>query len=161
MPFQTADLCDEHGDKLQVAEPVFRDYGGRAAFCGPIKTVRACEDNSRVREALEEPGEASVLVVDGAGSLRCAMLGDQLAALAHQNGWQGIVIYGAIRDSVEIATIDVGVKALATNPRRSAKRGEGTRDIPVSFAGVRFVPGSYLYADQDGIVVSSEPLNGD
>ncbi|MFN8569525.1 MAG: ribonuclease E activity regulator RraA [Kouleothrix sp.] len=141
-----------------VAEPIFRDYGSAAAFGRPINTVQVYEDNMLVRAALEQPGHGRVLVVDGGGSLRCALVGDLLAGLGVQNGWAGLVVYGCIRDSAEIARLPIGVRALATNPLRSAKRGEGQRDAPVTFAGVTFVPGQHLYADADGIVVAERAL---
>lgn len=153
MTFATADLCDELGPRARIAEPLFRDFGGQRGFHGPIATVRVFEDNVLVREALSEDGRGRVLVVDGAGSLRCALLGDMLARMAHENGWAGLVVYGAIRDSAEISAVPMGLKALAAFPRRSEKRGEGERDAPVSFAGVTFEPGQHLYADPDGIVV--------
>lgn len=158
MEIKTADLCDAHAAELHVAEPIFRDYGGAAAFGGPISTVQVYEDNMLVRAALEQPGHGRVLVVDGGGSLRCALVGDLLAGLGVQNGWAGLVVYGCIRDSAEIARLPIGVRALATNPLRSAKRGEGQRDAPVTFAGVTFVPGQHLYADADGIVVAERAL---
>jgi regulator of ribonuclease activity A len=158
MSFLTADLYDTHGDDLQVALPLFRDFGGRTDFHGPVVTLKVHEDNSLVREVLGEAGEGRVLVVDGGGSLRCALLGDNLARMAAANGWSGLVIHGCIRDSVEIAKLPVGVKALATNPTRSLKRGEGQRDVVVRFADVSFVPDCYIYADADGIVVSLEEL---
>ncbi len=158
MTYLTADLYDAHGDDLQVALPLFRDYGGRGEFHGAVVTLKLHEDNSLVRETLGEPGEGRVLVVDGGGSLRCALLGDNLARMAAANGWSGLVIHGCIRDSVEIARLPIGVKALATNPTKSLKRGEGQRDVVVRFADVSFVPGCYLYADADGIVVSLEAL---
>lgn len=154
----TADLCDAHDELLWVAEPLFGDYGGRLAFCGPISTVKAFEDNSLVRAALEEDGRGRVLVVDGGGSLRCAMLGDQLAEMAERNRWNGVIVNGCIRDSVRIGDLSVGVKALATHPRKSVKRNEGQRDIPVHFAGISFEPGHYLYADEDGLVVAPQAL---
>ena len=156
----TADLFDEHGDELQVLEPGLSDFGGRATFSGEIATVRCYQDNSLVRERVAEPGEGRVLVVDGGGSLRCALLGDRLAALAVENGWSGIVLFGCIRDSVQIAEMDLGVKALDTNPRKSTKRGQGLADVPVEFGGVRFEPGHYLYADADGVVVAERDLAG-
>jgi regulator of ribonuclease activity A len=158
MSFATPDLYDAHEQEVQVAEPLFRAYGGRARFCGAMATLKLHEDNSLVRAALEQPGAGRVLVIDGGGSLRCALVGDQLAVLAHKNGWAGIVVYGCIRDSVAIGGIDIGVRALATNPRKSVKKGAGDRDIPVTFAGVTFRPGEYLYADEDGILVAAEPL---
>lgn len=153
MPIPTADLCDER-DNLHVADPIFRIFGKRRAFDGPIATVKCHEDNSKVREALEEPGEGRILVVDGGGSLRRALLGDMLGELAVKNGWTGVVVNGAIRDSDAINELDLGVRALATIPVKSIKRGDGQRDVSVSFAGVTFRPGEHLYADADGLVVA-------
>ena len=158
MQHATADLCDEHIDKLQVAEPIFRDYGGTTMFEGEIHTLKVFEDNTLVRAALEKDGNGKVLVVDGGGSLRCALVGDNLAALAIKNGWKGIVVFGCIRDSKPIGTMKVGVKALNTNPTKSVKRNEGQENIPVRFAGVDFRLGHYLFADEDGIVVSELQL---
>lgn len=152
----TADLCDALGDRLQAAEGVFRDFGGRIAFHGRITTVRAPEDNSWVRKVLEEDGRGRVLVVDGGGSRRCALLGDQLARLAEKNGWSGVVVNGCIRDSAVIATLGLGVKALGTHPMKTVKRNEGEKDVVVRFAGVTFTPGAMVYADADGIVVTTE-----
>ena len=158
MQHATADLCDEHIDKLQVAEPIFMDLGGVSCFEGQIQTLKVFEDNTLVRAALEKDGSGKVLVIDGGGSLRCALVGDNLAALAIQNNWRGIVVYGCIRDSRQIAEMEVGVKALNTNPTKSVKRNEGQENIDVRFAGVDFRPGHYLYADEDGIVVSELQL---
>jgi regulator of ribonuclease activity A len=158
MHFKTADLCDANPDAVQVADPLFGDFGGEDAFSGPIATVRAPEDNSLVRQALEEPGGGRVLVVDGGGSMRCALLGDQLAELAVKNGWAGVVVNGCVRDSAEIAGMALGVKALGTHPLKSEKRNQGQREVPVRFAGVTFVPGHHLYADADGIVLSGRAL---
>lgn len=158
MSFATADLYDEYGDDLQVALPLFNNYGGLKKFSGAISTVKCHEDNSLVRAALEEAGEGRVLVVDGGESMRCALLGDMLAKLGFDNGWNGVIVSGCIRDSVEIATMEIGVKAMATNPRKSLKKGRGDRDIDVEFAGVRFITGSHVYADEDGIVVSGKKL---
>ena len=157
MERSTADLCDAHSD-IQVVQPLFHDFGGRRAFHGPIATVRIADDNTSVRALLEQPGAGRVLVVDNGGSLHCAVVGDQLATLLHDNGWAGIVVHGCIRDSAALATMPVGVKALAAMPRKSAKRGPGELDAPVTFAGVTFTPGHYLYADGDGIVVAAQPL---
>ena len=157
MEIKTADLCDAHAE-LQVAAPLFRDYGGAAAFGGLISTVQVYEDNVLVRAALAESGAGRVLIVDGGGSLRCALVGDLLGAMAVKNGWAGIVVNGCVRDSAELAQLPLGVRALATNPLRSEKRGEGQRDVPVAFAGITFMPGHYLYADADGIVVAAQAL---
>ena len=159
MTFRTADLYDEYGDDLKVASPIFRDYGGKKIFHGSISTVKAFEDNTLVRTALEEPGNGRVLIIDADESLRCAMVGDMLAKLGMENGWLGIIVFGCIRDAEVIATIDIGVKALNTNPRKSLKQGLGERDIPVSFAGVTFNVGEYVYADTDGVIVSEKKIN--
>lgn len=158
MGVKTADLCDEYSDVLQIAEPLFGDFGGEMDFYGQITTLRMFEDNSLIPTTLEESGQGRVLVVDGGGSLRCALLGDRLAGIAEQNSWAGVVVYGCIRDSAAIAEMEIGVKALGTHPLKSLKRGIGERDVPVRFAGVNFVPGHYLYADEDGIVVSEKAL---
>jgi regulator of ribonuclease activity A len=154
MSSTTADLCDEMGDAVRVAEPVFRDYGGVRAFSGEIETLRVFEDNALVRPTLETAGRGRVLVVDGGGSVRTALLGGQLAALAVQNGWSGVVIFGAVRDIAELGNTRLGVKALAAAPRRSAKQGKGERGVPVKFAGVEFRPGDRLWADEDGLLVA-------
>ena len=139
MNFVTADLSDQFGDKVQVAMPMFTDYGNRKQFCGPVSTLKVDEDNSLVRAALEEPGDGRVLVVDGGGSLRCALVGDMLAKLGEENNWQGLIVYGCIRDSAIVATIDFGIKALNTNPKKSVKNDVGERDIAVEFANLRFL----------------------
>ncbi len=158
MDFLTADLCDEFSDRLQILAPGYASFGGHARFAGRIATLKVFEDNSRVREMLSEPGEGRVLVVDGGGSRRCALVGDQLGALAVRNGWAGIVVYGCIRDSGPIGGMDIGVFALGTHPMKSIKKGAGDRDIPVTFGGVTFTPGQWLYADEDGVIVSESPL---
>ncbi len=159
MSFMTADLYDHYAQALSVVEPIFLDYGGNKQFHGPIVTVKVFEDNTLVRKALEQPGDGRVLVIDGGGSLRCALVGDQIAALAMNNNWSGLVVFGCIRDSADIGELAIGVKALNTNPAKSVKRGEGLQDVNVRFAGVEFVPGHYLYADGDGIVVSQDALS--
>ncbi|HNA69367.1 MAG TPA: ribonuclease E activity regulator RraA [Rhodocyclaceae bacterium] len=158
MIFQTTDLCDANEGKVRVVAPMFRSFGGKTRFAGPISTLKVFEDNSLVRSALETAGAGRVLVVDGGGSMRCAMVGDQLAALGVKNGWAGIVVYGCIRDSGPIAGMDIGVFALGTHPQKSVKKGAGDQDIPVTFGGVTFVPGHWLYADEDGVIVADAPL---
>lgn len=158
MRFKTADLYDCHSEEVQVAEPLFRDFGQRQYFHGPVATVKCHEDNSLVRATLEKKGEGRVLVVDGGGSTRCALVGDRLGALGRDNGWSGIIVFGCIRDAEELGSIDIGVKALATNPRKSVKRQEGQTEIVLSFADVTFEPGHHVYADIDGIIVSKVPL---
>ena len=151
----TADLMDK-SDDFVVAEPIFRDFGGKLSFCGQIQTVKCFEDNSLVRETLSKDGTDKVLIVDGAGSLRVALLGDMIAKLALDNGWQGVIVHGCIRDSEVIGTMPIGVKALATNPRKSQKKGMGEVGSIVSFAGVNFIPNQYIYADCDGIVITED-----
>jgi regulator of ribonuclease activity A len=158
MNIQTADLCDAHEDKLAVVAPMFASYGGRPSFGGPIATLKIFEDNSFVRKALESAGNGRVLVIDGGASMRCALVGDQLAELAVKNGWAGIIVYGCIRDSKAIGEMDLGVFALGTHPKKTVKRNTGEVDIPLTFGGVTFHPGHYVYADEDGVVVSAEAL---
>lgn len=153
----TCDLCDRFEGRVRVLELPLRDYGGRVAFSGRISTVKALEDNSLVREAVAEPGQGRVLVVDGGGSLRRAMLGDMLAEKAAANGWSGVLVHGAIRDSAAIAAIDLGVKALGTCPRKTDKLGQGLRDVPVAFGGLVIAPGQWLAADADGVVIADAP----
>lgn len=149
----TADLYDEFGDDLQSVSLQLRLFGGRSAFDGPIRTIRCFEDNALVKSTLATPGEGAVLVVDGNGSLETALMGDMIAASAVANGWAGVVISGGIRDSVAINALDLGVKALGTNPRKSAKAGAGEVDIDLEFGGVGFRVGAHLYSDEDGILV--------
>jgi regulator of ribonuclease activity A len=158
--FTTADLCDAFPGLVQVAQPLFREYGGLEKFAGPIETLRVHEDNTLVRETLETPGRGRVLVVDGGGSLRCALVGGRLAGLAQSNGWSGVIVNGCVRDSVEIRQLRVGIRALAAVPRRSGKNGAGERGATVSFAGVTFVPGHFIYADCDGLLVAERDLLG-
>jgi regulator of ribonuclease activity A len=160
MSFKTTDLCDafETDPSLQVVEPLFNDYGGITTFCGPIATVKVFEDNVLARQMLETPGDGKVLVIDGENSTWCALLGDQVAEIAAKNGWAGIVINGGIRDAEDVAKFEIGVKARFTVPRRSRKDGNGRQNVPLAFAGVTFLPGNYLYADKDGILVAKQDL---
>ena len=154
MSFTTPDLCDALGDAVRVAEPVFRDYGGVHAFAGPVETLRVDGDNALVRTTLEMPGGGRVLVIDGGGSVRTALVGGKIADLAASNGWSGIVVYGAVRDLSELAAARVGIKALAPCPRRSAKAGAGERSVRLHIAGISIEPGNHLWADLDGLVVA-------
>lgn len=158
MELLTTDLCDANEEKVRVVEPMFASYGGKASFHGRIRTLKLFEDNSFVRKAVESPGEGQVLVIDGGGSLRRALVGDQLASLAVKNGWAGILVYGCIRDSKAIGEMDIGVLALDTHPMKTVKKNVGEADIAVNFGGTTFVPGEWLYADEDGIIVSAEAL---
>ncbi|MGX1932820.1 ribonuclease E activity regulator RraA [Microbacterium resistens] len=153
MTESTADLYDRLGEALQSLPLQLRSFGGRAAFSGPVRTVRCFEDNVVLKSVLETPGDGAVLVVDGGGSLDRALMGDMIAGLAVRNGWAGVVIHGAIRDSADIARLPLGVKALGTNPRKSTKEGVGEIGVEVAFGGVVFRPGARLVADEDGILV--------
>ncbi len=163
MTIATCDLCDTHkndfsGD-FRVLPPVFRDFGGLSAFSGPVATVKCHEDNSQVKAAVDSPGLGRVLVVDGGGSLRRALVGGNLAAAAARNGWAGIVVDGCVRDVSELAQAQVGIRALASMPLPTEKRQEGQSGVPVTVQGVTILPGDWLYADADGIVVSRQPLH--
>lgn len=153
----TPDLCDAYPEVL-VLEPMLNNYGARRAFGGEVVTVKCFEDNSVVKEQVAKPGKGKVLVVDGGGSRRAALLGDQLAEKAAANGWEGIVIYGSIRDLDEIGRTELGVQALGPHPRKTEKRGLGDLNVPVTFGGLRFEPGQYVYADNNGVILSQKPL---
>ncbi|ART78795.1 putative 4-hydroxy-4-methyl-2-oxoglutarate aldolase [Oceanisphaera avium] len=152
------DLCDEHESKITILEPIFKDFGAAATFWGKVVTVRCFEDNSKVREVLATPGTGKVLVVDGGGSLARALMGDQVAAMAMENGWAGVVINGAIRDAGAISDMALGVKALAASPMKTEKHDIGDIDVALTFAGATINSGDYLYADINGIIVSREAL---
>ncbi|MGW0790610.1 ribonuclease E activity regulator RraA [Streptomyces sp. NPDC002911] len=152
-PVPTADLADRYGDRLRVCEVQFTSYGAEHTFAGPVRTVSCRDDNALLHELLRAPGEGCVVVVDGAASLRTTLVGDLMATRARDNGWAGIVVHGAVRDTAALAGIQVGVKAMGTTPRKSAKDGAGSVDVPVSFGGVTFTPGDILHADADGVVL--------
>ncbi|KWS06539.1 Ribonuclease E inhibitor RraA [Lysobacter capsici AZ78] len=154
----TCYLCDRHDAQVRVLELPLRDYGGRIGFDGIVSTIKAYEDNSLVRDAVAEPGNGRVLVIDGGGSLGRSMLGDLLAAKALENGWAGVVVFGAIRDSAAIGAMALGVKALGTCPRKTDKLGQGLRDVPVRFGGLVIRPGEWLCADADGVVLADGVL---
>jgi regulator of ribonuclease activity A len=156
--FTTADLCDEHPQLISVLAPLFRNYGATERFSGPVETVQVYEDNAIVRETLETQGRGRVLVVDGGGSLRCALVGGRLGQLAQRNGWSGVLINGCVRDTVELSRITIGIRALNAVPMRGAKEGKGSIGTAVSFAGVAFAPGKVLYADADGIILADRRL---
>lgn len=158
MSFLTTDLADEFTTEISACAPIFKDYGAQRRFSGPIATIKCFEDNSRVRDLVAERGDGRVLVIDAGGSMRRAVLGDLLAKSAVDNGWSGFVIHGCIRDSVAINAMALGVKALGTHPLKTDKRGEGQRDLVVSFANVTFQPGHWLYADEDGVIVAPRQL---
>lgn len=155
---KTSDISDKLHPNVDYLEPIYHSYGAKTDFFGKIYTVKCFEDNSVVREVLNTEGHGQVLVVDAGGSKRCAMLGDILAAKALENHWAGVVMYGLIRDSEIINQMPIGVRALGTHPLKSVKKGLGEKQVEVSFSGVVFRPGEYLYADQDGVIVIKEPI---
>ena len=156
----TADLVDDIGPDVRSCDVQFRQFGARTQFAGPISTVRCVEDNALLKSVLSTPGEAGVLVIDGGGSLHTALVGDLIADLARSNNWAGLIVHGAVRDAAALRNIDLGIKALGTNPRKSGKTGAGERDVTVSFGGVEFVPGDIAYCDDDGIVVVAAAATG-
>lgn len=163
MTFSTCDICDAHEDKLAtgglvVLPPVFKSFGKRLAFSGAAATLKVFEDNVLVRSTLETPGNGRVLVIDGGGSLRCALVGGNLGVLAEKNDWAGIIVNGCIRDTEEINACNIGVRALATHPQRSVRKGVGDSGIRVSIAGAMVNPGDWIYADADGVLVAHEKL---
>jgi regulator of ribonuclease activity A len=153
MTTSTADLWDERGSSLASLTTQFRDFGAQTRFSGPARTVRCLQDNVVLANLLETPGEGAVLVVDGAGSLACALMGDRIAGLAVTNGWNGVIINGAVRDSAALAGLPIGIKALGTNPRKSGKAGAGELDVEVQIGGAVVRPGAMVHADEDGVVV--------
>ncbi|MYM62202.1 ribonuclease E activity regulator RraA [Pseudomaricurvus sp. HS19] len=159
MTYCTPDLSDAYPDDVQALEPMFRSYGGRSSFGGEIVTIKCFEDNSLVREQVSQPGTGKVLVVDGGGSLRRALLGDMLAEKAVANGWEGVIVYGCIRDVDAIRSMDLGVQALNTHPFKTDKRGIGDHNVAVTFGGVTLRPGEYIYADNNGVLVSARALS--
>ena len=158
MSYSVPDICDDFIDEISVLDPLFSDFGGKRRFAGEVVTIKCFEDNSLVRDAVRSEGRGRVLVVDGGGSLRRALLGDMLAASAAENGWQGLLINGCVRDVEILETIDLGVKALNSHPVKTDKRGEGQLDINVTVAGATIRPGQYLYADANGVVVAVRNL---
>ena len=152
-PRATADLVDDIYPDVRSCDLQLQNYGAKTMFAGPITTVRCFQDNALLKSMLSEPGNGGVLVVDGAGSVHTALVGDVIAGLGAEHGWAGIVVHGAVRDASTLRTIDIGIKALGTNPRKGTKTGEGDRDVAVTFGGVTFVPGEIAYCDEDGIVV--------
>jgi regulator of ribonuclease activity A len=149
----TADLVDEIGPDVRSCDTQFRQFGGRIEFAGAISTVRCFQDNALLKSVLSEPGEGRVLVIDGNGSLHTALVGDVIAELGRSNGWAGIIANGAVRDAATLRTLEIGIKALGTNPRKSTKTGAGERDVVISLGGVDFRPGDVVFSDDDGIVV--------
>jgi regulator of ribonuclease activity A len=160
-PRATADLVDDIYPDVRSCDLQLQNYGATTMFAGPITTVRCFEDNALLKSVLSEPGGGGVLVVDGGGSLHTALVGDIIAGLAKDSGWAGLVVHGAVRDASTLRTIDIGIKALGTNPRKGTKTGEGDRDVAVTFGSVTFNPGEIAYCDDDGIVVVATPPRAD
>jgi regulator of ribonuclease activity A len=163
MTFATTDLCDDHPQlledgRLAVLPPIYKHYGTHTTFCGRVTTLKVFEDNALVRSTLEAPGNGNVLVIDGGASLRRALVGGQLALLAQDNGWSGILVDGCVRDSDEINACEIGVRALGTHPQKSGKKGTGERNIRVAIGGVFVNPGDWLYADADGVLIAQQKL---
>lgn len=156
---QTADLVDAHAASLRGCNAQFHSYGGRARFHGPVRTIQCFEDNLLIKQTLSTPGNGAVLVIDGGASLRCCLLGDFMAELGHKNGWAGFIVWGAVRDTVALGKLDLGLKALGSHPFRPTKTGAGSIDTPVEFGDVTFRPGDWVYADEDGIVISDRNLS--
>jgi regulator of ribonuclease activity A len=151
----TADLVDDIGPDVRSCDVQFRQFGGRTQFAGPISTVRCFQDNALLKSVLSEPGEGRVLVIDGGGSLHTALVGDVIAELARRSGWAGLIVNGAVRDAATLRDLDLGIKALGTNPRKSTKTGAGDRDVVLDIGGVTFAPGEFAFSDDDGIVVTA------
>ncbi len=158
MNISTPDLCDAYPDLVRVLDPIFTNYGGKTSFGGKIVTVKCFEDNSVVKESAGKPGKGKVMVVDGGGSLKKALLGNLIARTALNNGWEGFIIYGSIRDVEPISGMKIGVKALNSIPLKTERKGAGEENVQITFGGVTFKPGEYVYADSTGIIISDDPL---
>ena len=161
MEYNTSALCDIYLDQVDVVEPIFSNFGGRASFCGQVTTIKCFEDNALIREILEQNGLGRILLIDGGGSLRKALMDAEIASLAEDNEWEGVIVYGCVREVDELEDMNLGIQALASIPIGATSQGVGELDIPVNFGGVSFLPEDYLYADNTGIILSSEPLNID
>ncbi|EOX4190837.1 ribonuclease E activity regulator RraA [Vibrio cholerae] len=161
MEYNTSALCDIYLDQVDVVEPMFSNFGGCASFAGQITTIKCYEDNGLIRETLEQDGLGRILLIDGGGSLRRALVDAELAALAEENEWEGIVVYGSVREVDELEEMSIGIQAIASIPVGATSQGIGEVDIPVNFGGVTFLPEDYLYADNTGIIISQEPLSAD
>ncbi|MDE1264106.1 ribonuclease E activity regulator RraA [Vibrio aestuarianus] len=159
MEYNTSALCDIYLDQVDVVEPMFSNFGGSASFAGQLTTIKCFEDNGLIREVLEQDGLGRVLLIDGGGSLRRALIDAELAALAEENEWEGIVVYGCVREVDELEDMSIGIQALASIPVGASAQGVGEVDVAVNFASVTFLPEDYLYADNTGIILSQEPLN--
>ena len=159
MEYNTSALCDIYSEQVDVVEPMFSNFGGRASFAGQITTVKCFEDNGLIRETLDQDGIGRVLLIDGGGSWRRALVDAEMAALAEENEWEGIVVYGCVREVDELEEMNIGIQAIASIPAGSPATGTGDTDVPVNFGGVTFLPEDYLYADNTGVILSQEPLD--
>ncbi|MBE0366588.1 ribonuclease E activity regulator RraA [Pseudoalteromonas sp. MMG013] len=158
MDYSTSDLCDHFADVVDVLEPMFINFGGQTAFCGRIKTIKCFENNELIRSTLEQDGSDTILLIDGGGSTRRALIDIDLAELAVENNWQGIIVYGAIRHVDELEECNIGIQAISSTPVSADSEGAGEHGVPVNFAGVSFFDDDYLYADSTGIIISAEEL---
>lgn len=161
MEYNTSALCDIYLDQVDVVEPMFSNFGGSASFAGQLTTVKCFEDNGLIRKVLEQDGVGRVLLIDGGGSLRRALIDADLSSLAEENEWEGIVVYGCVREVDELEDMNIGIQALAAIPVGAAQQSVGEIDVAVNFGGVTFLPEDYLYADNTGIIISQEPLDSD
>ncbi|WP_434358025.1 ribonuclease E activity regulator RraA [Parasalinivibrio latis] len=159
MEYNTSELCDVYLDQVDVVEPMFNSYGGRSSFGGQVTTIKCFEDSGIIRSVAELGGEGRVMLIDGGGSLRRALVDADVAALAAENKWEGIVVYGCVRDVDALDEIDIGIKALASIPVGADSQGIGESDVPVNFGGVTFLPEDHIYADSTGVILSPEPLD--
>jgi regulator of ribonuclease activity A len=159
MEYNTSALCDVYLDQVDVVEPMFSNFGGSASFAGQVTTIKCFEDNGLIRSALEQEGQGRVLLIDGGGSLRRALIDAELATIAEENEWEGIIVYGSVREVDELEDMNVGIQALASIPVGASQTNVGEVDVPVNFGGVSFLPEDYIYADNTGIILSQEPLD--
>lgn len=159
MFIDTSELCDLYAEQVDVVEPIFSSFGGVSNFYGKVTTVKCFESNGLIAEVLEENGEGRVLVIDGGGAVRRGLIDEELAQLAVDNGWEGIIVYGAVRQIQQLENLDIGIHALAPIPVSADESSAGESDIPVNFGGVTFFPEDYIYADLTGIILSQEPLD--
>ncbi|MBW3697322.1 ribonuclease E activity regulator RraA [Vibrio sp. T187] len=161
MEYNTSALCDIYLDQVDVVEPMFSNFGGSASFAGQVTTLKCFEDNALIRSVVEQDGLGRVLLIDGGGSLRKALIDAEIAAIAEENEWEGIVVYGCVREVDDLEDMSIGIQALASIPVGASQSGVGEKDVPVNFGGVTFLPEDYLYADNTGIILSQEPLDID
>jgi len=159
MEYNTSELCDIYLEQVDVVEPMFSSYGGRSSFGGQVTTVKCFEDNALIRSVLEGSGIGRILLIDGGGSLRRALIDADIAQLAADNGWEGLIVYGCVRHVDDLDELDIGIQALASIPVGADQQGVGEADVAVNFGGVTFLPEDHLYADNTGVILSPEPLD--